>query len=66
MTLIRARSIGGPACIATRDAPTILRPDREILARLRAKPFVERLDAAMDRPSSPAPEPTRTWDPSTV
>ncbi len=39
---------------------------RETLTRLGAKPFVERLDAAMDRPSSPAPEPTRTGDPSTV
>jgi class 3 adenylate cyclase/tetratricopeptide (TPR) repeat protein len=40
---------------------------REILARLGAKPFLERLDAAMERqPSASAPEPARSPDPSTV
>jgi tetratricopeptide (TPR) repeat protein len=40
---------------------------REILTRLGAKPFVSRLDAAMERqPSSTTPEPARSRDPSTV
>ncbi|MFI5254270.1 MAG: AAA family ATPase [Candidatus Limnocylindrales bacterium] len=39
---------------------------RDTLARLGAKPFLERLEAAMARPAPPAPEPTRTRDASTV
>ncbi len=40
---------------------------REILTRLGARPFVARLDAAMDRqPSAPTPEPVRSRDPSTA
>jgi class 3 adenylate cyclase len=39
---------------------------RDILTRLGATPFLARLEAAMDRPSPPAPEPTRARDASTV
>ncbi len=40
---------------------------REILTRLGAKPFLERLDAAMElQPAAPAREPTRSRHPSTV
>jgi len=40
---------------------------REILARLGAKPFLERLDTAMERqPSASAPEPARSPDPLTA
>ena len=40
---------------------------REILVRLRAKPLLERLEAAIERPSSaPIPEPARSRDTSSV
>jgi len=40
---------------------------REILTRLGAKPFLARLDTAMDRqPSAPTPEPARSRDPLTA
>jgi tetratricopeptide (TPR) repeat protein len=40
---------------------------REIFVRLGAKPFLARLDGAMDRQASaPTPEPARARDPSTV
>ena len=40
---------------------------RETLARLRARPLLDRLDAALDRAApAPAREPARSKDPSTV
>ena len=40
---------------------------RTILVKLGARPFVERLDAAMERqPSTPSPEPARSGDLSSV
>jgi hypothetical protein len=40
---------------------------REILTRLGAKPFLARLDAAMERqPAAATHEPARSPDPSTV
>jgi tetratricopeptide (TPR) repeat protein len=39
---------------------------RQIFTRLGAKPFLARLEAAMDRPSRPASEPARARDASTV
>ncbi len=73
------RDLGLPFAAATLTITmaTILGPDRaevqaavevarETLARLGAKPFLVRLEAAASRPSSPASEPARARDASIV
>ncbi len=79
LVLDALRDLGLPFAAATLTITmaTVLGPDRaevqaahgearDTLARLGAKPFLDRLEAAMVRPAPPAPEPARTRDASTV